>query len=80
MTRKEISLEDLIGGVATFNADPFAIDDEELAKEVMECIDDYGFEAITDGEERDTARAQLYLNDDDVTIYRCGNACKFVLP
>lgn len=79
--RTEIKMDDLIGGVACFNAEPFAIDDEELAKGVMECIDRHGFEPVRGEDNMLAARAQLDLEEDDCrVIYRCGSECMFVLP
>ena len=52
-----ITIEQLINGVATFNADPYCIEHEELAEEMMSEVELYGVEVIDDVEERADALA-----------------------
>lgn len=50
------------GGVATFNADPFAIENEETIKDVLDSIKNEGVQRITDPYEYLDAAAKLDLD------------------
>lgn len=67
--------EDLIDAVFTSNADPFMIEDEDVANGIYEELIDYGTEVFIitgeDGEEYDYARLILGLEDETVRkIYK----------
>ena len=68
---------ELLGGVATYNADPFCIEDENV-NDVLASIDTYGVEELS-GDEREAALPKLDLDTDDTrSIYRAGD-CLFCL-
>lgn len=71
---KTITIENLINGVATFNADAYCIEHEELAQEIMNEIDAHGAQIIEDSEERADALAKLDLpSDSDRVVYKAGD-------
>lgn len=71
---KTITIENLINGVATFNADAYCIEHEELAEEIMSEVELYGAEVIEDTEERADALAKLDLpSDSDRVVYKAGD-------
>lgn len=76
---KTISIEKLINGVATFNADPYCIENEELAQEVLDQIKNYGCHLIEDEDELEDAIAKLNLTEGTWETYRAGE-CLFALP
>ncbi|MGM9686157.1 MAG: hypothetical protein ACI3YI_08035 [Bacteroidaceae bacterium] len=76
---KTISIEELINGVATFNADPYCIENEELAQEVLDQIKNYGCHLIEDEDELEDAIAKLDLSEGAWEIYRAGE-CLFATP
>lgn len=73
----ELTYMSLINGVATFNADPFAVEDEDTAKAILAAGEP---EEITDPDEFADARCKLDLNSyNPAHIYKCGDAL-FCLP
>ena len=71
---------ELINGVATYNADPFCIEDEDMAQEIINTIDEFGCSPVAD-DEMDDAKAKLDINpdDDSWSIYEAGNECLFAV-
>lgn len=71
---------ELINGVATYNADPFCIEDEEMAQEIIDIIDDWGFSPVSNDEIYE-AKSKLDINpdDDSWSIYKAGNECLFAI-
>jgi len=68
---------DLVNAVATFNADPYCVENEEQAAEIMSEIKEHGAIAVTDGEDREIALAKLDLPSDSTrVVYRAGG-CLF---
>ena len=41
---------ELIDGVATYNADPFCIEDKDMAQEIIGIIDEFGCRPVCDYE------------------------------
>lgn len=75
---KEIDIDALIGGIVNFNADPAAVEDEELAQAILDSIEDNGYEAVTDEYDLEVAKAQLDLDEsDERTVYKTDD-CVFV--
>ena len=80
-TTNQFTSEDLINAVATFNADAYCVEYDELAQEILKEIEEHGVAELTpeDGEDYEQAKAQLELNDNYTrTIYKAGG-CKFAL-
>lgn len=80
-TTNQFTVESLINAVATFNADPYCVEYDELAQEILKEIEEYGVAELTpeDGEDYEQAKAQLELNENYTrTIYKAGG-CKFAL-
>lgn len=74
---KTINIENLINGVATFNADPYCIENEEMAEEIMAEVESNGAVIVTDEDERGIALAKLDLPEDsNRIIYQAGD-CLF---
>ena len=65
---------DLLGGVATFNADPFCIESDNL-EDIVEAIDDNYIE-ILNGDELTNAQQKLNITDETRRCYRAGE-CLF---
>ena len=70
---------DIIGAVATFNADPYCVEDEEMAAEIMAEIEEHGAWMVTDKEEREMALARLNLQADSERIVYRASGCLFSL-
>jgi hypothetical protein len=77
--KTEITINNLIGGVATFNADPFEIATEETAQNIINSIEEYGVEELTDENDIEVAKAQLDLDDNDERQIYLAHDCKFAL-
>lgn len=74
----EININALIGGIVNFNADPAAVEDEELAQAILDSIEENGYEAVTGGYDLEVAKAQLDLDEsDERTVYKTDD-CIFV--
>ena len=75
-----ITIEQLINGVATFNADPYCIENDELAQEIIDAINDYGCQLVSD-DEIDEAKSKLDIREDDNSwnIYKAGIDCLFAI-
>ncbi len=68
-----LTWENIIGCVATWNADPYMVEYDETAIEIMNEIDEYGIEEVTDAD--DLADYAAKLNGDSDTyahIYVAG--------
>lgn len=73
------TIEDLIGGIASFNADPFCIEDDETAQSILDLIDKYGYEQVTSDYEIELEKSRLDLSDDDKRPIYTTVGCRFVL-
>ena len=76
---KTIGIEKLINGVATFNADPYCIENEELAQEVLDQIKNYGCHLIEDEDELEEAKRKLWIVNYNWDVYKAGE-CLFAVP
>lgn len=75
MNFKELTVDELYGALACYNGDPFLVENEEQAIELLEYLQQDGCECkvIEDGEEFEIAKKRLDLKDADVVaIYDCG--------
>lgn len=69
-----VTPDTFMNAVATFNADPYLVEDEELCNELFEALNGGQLEEIDDYEFND-AVAKLGLEHNSPThIYRCGEA------
>ena len=68
---------DLLNAVATFNADPYCVENEEQAAEIMSEIEENGVTVVTDKEEREIALAKLDLPSDSPRTVYCAGGCLF---
>ena len=75
-----ITIEQLIGGVATFNADPYCIENEEMAQEIIDTINDWGCRLVSE-DEIGEAKSKLDIREDDNSwnIYKAGIDCLFAI-
>lgn len=74
---KTINSENIWYAVATFNADPYCVEEEVMVQEIMDEIEANGCNMVTDTEERVIALAKLDLPEDSERIvYRAGD-CLF---
>ena len=74
---KTINIENLINGVATFNADPYCIENEEMAEEIMAEVESNGAVKVTDEDDREDALAKLDLPEDSNRIIYQAGGCLF---
>ena len=73
METKRFTESEIIYAVATFNADPFCVEDSEQIADVMAAIDQFGAEEVIEDDEREVALARLDLPADSRRIvYRAG--------
>ena len=71
---KKIEMTEFINGVATFNADPYCVEDENMAQELFDETQGE-LEEITDVDDFEDAVLKLNLEDHSSKhIYRCGTA------
>lgn len=75
--KKTFNTDDLMDAVATFNADPYCVEDEELAQEILAEIESSGCTMITDAEERAIALRKLDLPADSERIVYQAGGCLF---
>lgn len=76
-TKRTFTESDIIYAVATFNADPFCVEDDEQAAAIIAEIEANGATMVTDKEERKTALAQLDLPADSHRIVYKAGGCLF---
>lgn len=70
---ENIVLNDLYDAVACYNGDPFLVEDEEQAQELLDFINQNECTLITDEDEFEFAKARLDLENYVVKlIYDCG--------
>lgn len=71
---KKVELSDFINGVATFNADPYCVENEDMAQELYDETQG-NLEEVTDEDDLADAVAKLDLDGHSLKhIYRCGAA------
>lgn len=75
--KKTFNTDDLMYAVATFNADPYCVEDEDMAQEILAEIESSGFTMITDAEERAIALRKLDLPEDSERIVYQAGGCLF---
>lgn len=75
--KKTFNTDDLMYAVATFNADPYRVVDEDMAQEILAEIESSGFTMITDPEERTIALRKLDLPEDSERIVYQAGGCLF---
>lgn len=76
-TNRNFTENDLLYAVATFNADPFCVEDEEMIAGIMNEIEAHGATMITDADEREEALAKLDLPADSQRIIYKAGECLF---
>lgn len=75
----KLSIADLMNAVATFNADPYCVEDDIVAQEVLDEIKNFGCRMITDREERSVALNKLDLTGESERIIYQAGGCLFSL-
>ena len=75
--KRQFTESDILYAVATFNADPYCVEDDEMVAEIMQEIEANGVTMITDTEEREVALAKLDLPSDSQRIVYQAGGCLF---
>lgn len=76
-TRRNFTESDILYSVATFNADPYCVEDDEQVAEIMTEIEANGATMVTDTDEREVALAKLDLPVDSQRIVYQAGECLF---
>ena len=76
-TRRNFTESDILYAVATFNADPYCVEDDEQVAEIMAEIEANGATMVTDTDEREVALAKLDLPADSQRIVYKAGGCLF---
>lgn len=78
-TRRNFTESDILYAVATFNADPYCVEDDEQVAEIMAEIEANGATMVTDTDDREVALAKLDLPSDSQRIVYQAGGCLFSL-
>lgn len=76
-TRRNFTESDILYAVATFNADPYCVEDDEQVAEIMAEIEANGATIVTDTDDREVALAKLDLPADSQRIVYQAGGCLF---
>lgn len=76
-TRRNFTNSDILCSVATFNADPYCVEDDEQVAEILTEIEANGATMVTDTDEREVALAKLDLPVDSQRIVYQAGGCLF---
>lgn len=79
MKTRDFNENDILYAVATFNAAPYCVEDEEMVEEIMAEIEANGATMVTNEEERKIALAKLDLPTDSPRIVYQAGGCLFSL-